>query len=136
MSNNENNFNPDCAEDERDIRPAPIRCDEAKPSDNHRHSITIGEAMKRSMNRIDNVFKDSWKVLNNEYPKEPLGVRLMRYHSLTVETIESVKPALRDIVMSQIHTSIVPLLSAEERAELDRTTLDNVVSDMANSILK
>jgi len=37
--------------------------------------------------------------------------------------------------MSQIHTSIVPLLSAEERAELDRVTLDDVLHDILKQIL-
>jgi len=72
MSNIENNFNPDCAEDESLMRPTPKASDNAIPSDTQEakarternredmRSLTISEAMQRSMKRIDDVFKESW----------------------------------------------------------------------------
>ena len=140
MSNIENNFNPDCAEDERNMRPTPDM-QEAKAEPKHdaredRRSSTISEAMQRSMKRIDDVFKDSWNAVKNKNPDDSIAIRLMTFHRITAETVESMKPALLDIVMSQIHASIMPLLSAEERAELDRVTLDDVLHDMVKQILK
>ena len=146
MSNIENNFNPDCAEDERNMRPTPEASDNAIPSaqakaelsEKHREdrrSSTISEAMQRSMKRIDDVFKESFTAVKNAHPDDSIAIRLMTFHRITAETIHDTKPALLDIVMSQIHTSIMPLLSAEERAELDRVTLDDVLHDMVKQIL-
>lgn len=146
MSNIENNFNPDCAEDERLMRPTPEASDNAIPSaqakaelrEKHREdkrSFTISEAMQRSMKRIDDVFKESWGAVKNEHPDDSIAIRLMTFHRVTADTLEKMKPALLDVVMSQIHTSIMPLLSAEERAELDRVTLDDVLHDMIKQIL-
>lgn len=146
MSNIENNFNPDCAEDERLMRPTPedgkaIGTATAEVEQRHREredkrSLTISEAMQRSMTRIDDVFKDSWKAVKDRNPDDSIAIRLMTFHRVTAETVGSMKPALLDIVMSQIHTSIMPLLSAEERKELDRVTLNDVLHDMVKSILK
>lgn len=144
--NNENNFNPDCAEDERNMRPTPEASDNAIPSaqakaelrEKHREdrrSLTISEAMQRSMKRIDDVFKESFTAVKNAHPDDSIAIRLMTFHRVTADTLEKMKPALLDIVMSQIHTSIMPLLSAEERAELDRVTLDDVLHDMVKQIL-
>lgn len=146
MNNNENNFNPDCAEDERNMRPTPEASDNAIPSaqakaelrEKHREdrrSSTISEAMQRSMKRIDDVFKESFTAVKNAHPDDSIAIRLMTFHRVTADTLEKMKPALLDIVMSQIHTSIMPLLSAEERAELDRVTLDDVLHDMVKQIL-
>jgi hypothetical protein len=145
---NENNFNPDCAEDERNMRPTPEASDNAIPSDTQeakterternredRRSTTISEAMQRSMKRIDDVFKESFIAVKNAHPDDSIAIRLMTFHRVSADTLEKMKPALLDIVMSQIHTSIMPLLSAEERAELDRVTLDDVLHDMAKQIL-
>lgn len=149
MSNIENNFNPDCAEDERKMRPTPEASDNPIPSDmqeakaerternrEDRRSLTISEAMQRSMTRIDEVFKDSWKEVKEHNPDDSIAIRLMTFHRVTADTIMQMKPALLDIVMSQIHTSIMPLLSAEERKELDRVTLNNILEDMVKRILK
>lgn len=161
MSNIENNFNPDCAEDERLTRPTPDVTDHVNPSaqaecnvnpehaerereliaklDKHREakrSLTISEAMQRSMTRIDDVFKDSWNAVKDRHPEDSLAVRLMTFQCVIAKTLSQMKPALLDITMSQLHTSIVPLLSAEERAELDRVTLDDVLHDMVKQILK
>lgn len=144
--NNENNFNPDCAEDERLMRPTPEASDNAIPSaqakaelrEKHREdkrSLTISEAMQRSMKRIDDVFKESFTAVKNAHPDDSIAIRIMTFHRVTADTLEKMKPALLDIVMSQIHTSIMPLLSAEERAELDRVTLDDVLHDMVKQIL-
>jgi hypothetical protein len=146
MSNIENNFNPDCAEDERNMRPTPEASDNAIPSaqakaelrEKHRddrRSTTISEAMQRSMKRIDDVFKESFTAVKNAHPDDSIAIRLMTFHRVTADTLEKMKPALLDIVMSQIHTSIMPLLSAEERAELDRVTLDDVLHEMVKQIL-
>lgn len=146
MSNIENNFNPDCAEDERLMRPTPEASDNAIPSaqakaelsEKHREdrrSSTISEAMQRSMKCIDDVFKESWGAVKDKHPDVSTAIRLMTFHRVTADTLEKMKPALLDIVMSQIHTSIMPLLSAEERAELDRVTLDDVLHDMVKQIL-
>jgi len=147
MSNIENNFNPDCAEDERLMRPTPEASDNAIPSaqakaelrEKHREdrrSYTISEAMQRSMKNIDDVFKDSWGAVKDKHPEDSIAVRLMTFHRVTADTVGSMKVALLDIVMSQIHTSIMPLLSAEERAELDRVTLDDVLHDMVKQMLR
>lgn len=144
MSNIENNFNPDCAEDESLMRPTPedgkaIGTATAEVEQRHRErkrSLTISEAMQSSMTRIDDVFKDSWKAVKDRNPDDSVAVCLMTFHRVTAETLSQMKPALLDIVMSQIHTSIMPLLSAEERAELDRVTLDDVLHDMVKQILK
>lgn len=148
MSNIENNFNPDCAEDERNMRPTPETSDNPIPSDTQeakaerternredRRSLTVSEAMQRSMKRIDDVFKESWGAVKNGQPDDSIAIRLMTFHRVTADTLEKLKPALLDIVMSQIHTSIMPLLSAEERAELDRVTLDDVLHDVVKQIL-
>lgn len=148
MSNIENNFNPDCAEDERKMRPTPEASDNPIPSDTQeakaerternredRRSLTISEAMQRSMKRIDDVFKESWNAVKNGHPDDSIAIRLMTFHRVTADTLEKMKPALLDVVMSQIHTSVMPLLSAEERAELDRVTLDDVLHDMVKQIL-
>lgn len=148
MSNIENNFNPDCAEDERNMRPTPEASDNPIPSDTQeakaerternredRRSLTISEAMQRSMKRIDDVFKESWGAVKNGHPDDSIAIRLMTFHRVTADTLEKMKPALLDVVMSQIHSSIMPLLSAEERAELDRVTLDDVLHDMVKQIL-
>jgi len=145
MSNND--FNPDCAEDERNMRPTPEASDNAIPSaqanteleEKHREDrrpLTISEAMQRSMERIDDVFKGSWNAVKDKHPDDSIAIRLMTFHRVTADTVGSLKPALLDIVMSQIHTSIMPLLSAEERAELDRVTLDDVLHDMVKQILR
>lgn len=149
MSNIENNFNPDCAEDERNMHPTPEASDNPIPSDTQeakaerternredRRSLTISEAMQRSMTRIDDVFKDSWKSCKEHNPDDSITVRLMTFHRAMADTLMHMKPALFDVVTSQIHTSIMPLLSAEERKELDRVTLDDVLRDMIKSILK
>lgn len=161
MRNIENNFNPDCAEDERPMRPTPDVTDHVNPSaqaecnvnpehaererelkaklDKHREdkrSLTISEAMQRSTTRIDDSFKDSWKAVKDRNPDDSIAIRLMTFHRVTAETVGSMKPALLDIVMSQIHTSIMPLLSAEERKELDRVTLNDVLHDMVKGIFK
>ncbi len=146
--NNENNFNPDCAEDEHNMRPTPEASDNAIPSDTQeakaerternredRRSLTISEAMQRSMKRIDDVFKKSWGAVKDKHPDDSIAIRLMTFHRVTADTLEKLKPALLDVVMSQIHTSIMPLFSAEERAELDRVTLDDVLHDMVKQIL-
>lgn len=120
----------DHAERERELK--------AKLNKHHedRRSLTISEAMQRSMTRIDDVFKDSWKAVKDRNPDDSIAIRLMTFHRVTAETLMQMKPALLDVVMSQIHTSIMPLLSAEERKELDRVTLDDVLHDMVKSILK
>lgn len=146
MSNNENNFNPDCAEDERNMRPTPedgkaIGTATAEVEHREREqrearrSLTISEAMQRSMKRIDDVFKESWGAVKKQHPDDPISLRLMQFHRATADALDKMKPALLDITMSQIHTSIMPLLSAEERAELDRVTLDDVLHDMVKQIL-
>ena len=140
MSNIENNFNPDCAEDERLMRPTPdseIPTAQAKAEQPEpKRSLSISEAIQRSMTRIDDVFKDSWNAVKNRHPEDSLAVRLMTFHRVNAEILSQMKPALLDIVMSQIHTSIMPLLSADERVELDRVTLDDVLHDTVKQILK
>lgn len=143
---NIDNFNPDCAEDERLMRPTPedgkaFGTASGEVEQRHREreakrSLTISEAMQRSTTRIDDMFKDLWKAVKDRNPDDSVAIRLMTLHRVTADTLSTMKPALLDIVMSQIHTSVMPLLSAEECAELDRVTLDDVLHDMAKSILK
>ena len=143
MSNNENNFNPDCAEDERLMRPTPEASDNAIPSaqakaelrEKHREdkrSLFISELIERSTNRIAGIFKESWTAVKSRHPEDSVAVRLMTFHRVTADTVGSMKPALMDLVMSQINSTILPLLSDEERKELDRTNTDDVLHDIIN----
>lgn len=148
MSNNENNFNPDCAEDERNMRPTPdtdgkaIGTATAEIEQRNREQreakrpLFVSELVEHSKNRIADVFKESWTAVKNCHPEDSIAVSLLTFHRVTADTFMSMKPALMDLVMSQISTTILPLLSEEERKELDRVNTNDVLDQMVKSILK
>lgn len=148
MSNNESKFNPDCAEDERNMRPTPVTDGKAigtvtaEIEQRHREqceakrTLFISEEVERSANRMADIFKRSWTKVKERYPEDSIAVRLMTFHRATAEAVGATKSALLDLVMSQINSTILPLLSEEERKELDRVTIDDVLNDIVNCIIR
>lgn len=141
MSNNENNFNPDCAEDERNMRPTPdagkaIHSVQDKTEPETKRPLFVSELIERSTNRIADIFKVSWTAVKERHPEDSIAVRLFTFYRVTADTVGSTKPALMDLVMSQISSTILPLLSEDERKELDRINTDDVLHDMVKSVLK
>jgi hypothetical protein len=100
---------------------------------NNNEKFTVSEAMRCSMSRTDNTFKECWNEIKRLDTEDSVSVRIMKFHSAIVELLLLSRHVLLDIAMNQIHTSIMPLLNAKERAELDRTTLVDVLHNITGN---